>query len=251
MVLLSNFLRESPTIDLPDVHGTIICGPPRSGKTSIAFQYAITEALQGRDILFCCNQELLQAKMPKPQTLLQDLTGDVLKRINFVYTDNPSSLCEIAGSIGTLSSPVPHIPSVIVVDDDGIIDKETPGEMRSISAILASLASLSVSSGTLSIVKRVSFVYVSNTLLSNIWISASYPVAAAMIAHNPLLICRIETRMCEEQGEISEAIFSVVQHGKPLNICSFGNDNFSGSCKFLFKWEPDAMTPISSFIRVL
>ncbi|XP_055807847.1 uncharacterized protein LOC129876427 isoform X1 [Solanum dulcamara] len=70
----------------------LLSGPPSSGKTSLAFQFAINSAIAGdRNVVFICNRRKLESK---PPYLAQgiDPCSDVINRIQMKYIDDEEGI---------------------------------------------------------------------------------------------------------------------------------------------------------------
>jgi hypothetical protein len=109
----------------PDA-GMVISGAPQSGKSSLAFQAAVTAACAGHAVAFLCAEDVLQSKMPRPQVALEDLPGDVLSRIEFQYAASLRDVRQFAAvglhEAGLGGDEGPSQPAVIVVDDDSLAE---------------------------------------------------------------------------------------------------------------------------------
>lgn len=159
-------LQRATSDDVAEQPGIVVTGPPRSGKSSLAFQCAVSAAEAGRVAAYVCNPSLLPAKMPKPPTPLDALQADddadcdVLQRIEFRYMESlrdargycaagiantraagaGSREASASGSVaGSGEGPVDAaaLPSVIVLDDDSVPDA---GDRLSSVKTLATLA---------------------------------------------------------------------------------------------------------------
>lgn len=113
-------------------HRLLICGPRKTGKTSISFRLAYEVASKGSTVLFVCLQNTISGNFPAHVTLVRNPVDDedsrngviqesicstwspiILSRIKFKYVTNSSEMKKLFASIHTMI-PVPHC---IVVDD--------------------------------------------------------------------------------------------------------------------------------------
>ena len=90
-------------------------GPPRSGRTTLLFQYALNIAELGHRVVFFCEQGKLLRQPPTPEQDIQGTSERVLHRIELKYTDTVDS---IVASLARLQElPEASRPTVILVDD--------------------------------------------------------------------------------------------------------------------------------------
>lgn len=112
-------------------HRLLICGPRKTGKTSISFRMAYEVASEGSTVLFVCLQNTVSANFPAHVSLVKNPADDedhhsgtqesifsswspiILSRIKFKYVTNSAEMKRLFASIHT----VHPIPQCIVVDD--------------------------------------------------------------------------------------------------------------------------------------
>lgn len=137
MVVLSHFVSGSATtISIPEALGLVITGPPGSGKTSFAFQYALSVAAAGGAVIMFVASGQDQGRVPKPQQSMESLGEGVLGRIEIIYVDTFQEICAALATIGTPLSCAQSPPSCIVVEDARLHPSNDP---RAAAALLASL----------------------------------------------------------------------------------------------------------------
>lgn len=122
------------SLDAPRI--AVLHGPQMSGKTSLAFQYAVTAAQHGESVLFCINQKTLQARVPKPQIPLCDLGDEILALIEFVYVETLDGVCQALSTLGTDNACCDLVPRHIIVEES---DLGSAPDTRAASATLACL----------------------------------------------------------------------------------------------------------------
>jgi len=90
----------------------LICGPSRSGKTSMLFQYAYSYAQEGRNVVFICSKKKIQNALPLP-TPASTFSQTVLDKIHMKYIEDDKTLRNYMASIHLF----PETPELIVIDD--------------------------------------------------------------------------------------------------------------------------------------
>ena len=94
------------------VHGT----HTSCGKSSFAFQAAMTATAAGETALVVCSESVLYRKLPHPKSPMEAAPAEQLARIHFSYATSLSQARR------TLASLVAERPAVIIVEDDGLDD---------------------------------------------------------------------------------------------------------------------------------
>lgn len=99
---------------LPQQEHSLLVGPPRSGKTSILFQYAhsVVEATLEAEVLFICNKEKMESACPL-MSLGLDTSSEALERIHMSYVSNGGELRMFCSSLQILNLA----PRLLIVDD--------------------------------------------------------------------------------------------------------------------------------------
>ncbi|XP_014662745.1 PREDICTED: uncharacterized protein LOC106805598 [Priapulus caudatus] len=118
------------------VDGTgMIYGEEKSGKTSLLFQYAVTCASHGQNILFICKEKL--ATMPFPVHGMPAPQHELLKLVKIMYMSSAVDLIQHLASIH--KSPVS--PAVLVIDDLDFFARQfkTDTDSQSFSRLCAAL----------------------------------------------------------------------------------------------------------------
>lgn len=113
--------------------GVLITGPPRSGRSSLALQCAVSAATAGSHVVYLCAEDNMLQRLPKSQVPLEELPPDALARIEFHYVH---SLADVRGFVATVLAECPT-PAVIVVDDDQFTDAGDRGDAAKTLAALA------------------------------------------------------------------------------------------------------------------
>lgn len=109
-------------------HGFIVHGARASGKTSLAFQAAISTAQRGCDdqyVMVLCNESAFYAKVPAPFTPLSSLTDSALSRIVFVYVESWKAVLRELMELRSTQD----VPSLLMIDDDGL-EVEAPSRQN-------------------------------------------------------------------------------------------------------------------------
>ncbi|RNF11041.1 hypothetical protein TraAM80_01168 [Trypanosoma rangeli] len=99
-------------------HGCLIRGARHSGKTSFAFQAAVSTVRDGSRVMVLCQEHVLYSKMPRPFTPLGDLDEAALLRMEFLYVD---SLADTLREVAAWSTP-DEAPALVLIDDDSFTD---------------------------------------------------------------------------------------------------------------------------------
>eukprot|EP00002_Diphylleia_rotans_P012389 TRINITY_DN2423_c0_g2_i1.p2 TRINITY_DN2423_c0_g2~~TRINITY_DN2423_c0_g2_i1.p2 ORF type:complete len:180 (-),score=37.29 TRINITY_DN2423_c0_g2_i1:2798-3337(-) len=106
----------------------VLTGPPRSGKTTLAFHYACRRAFAvHQPILYIATRTKLYQSSPQiPPDYYHD--DEFLDMIHIKYVDNEKELLEYVSSLQSFQPP----PSMIVVDDFGsyFSSSNTPSPQR-------------------------------------------------------------------------------------------------------------------------
>lgn len=129
----THFAHGSDATPVPGIVGAVLTGPTRSGKSSLALQYCISEALRGNRTKLLCHANSLRARMPRPQCSLGDLEEEVLLRIEFIYVSSFAELCQALGAIMCEGGSA----GVVVVEDS---EFESVTDSRPVAAALGLLA---------------------------------------------------------------------------------------------------------------
>ena len=90
------------------------------GKSSFAFQAAMTATAAGLSALVLCSESVLYRKLPHPKTALDSAPPEQLARIHFSYVTSLSNVRRVVSSLGSERS------AVIIVEDDGLDDAADP-----------------------------------------------------------------------------------------------------------------------------
>eukprot|EP00026_Physarum_polycephalum_P010027 Phypoly_transcript_10171.p1 GENE.Phypoly_transcript_10171~~Phypoly_transcript_10171.p1 ORF type:complete len:222 (+),score=25.68 Phypoly_transcript_10171:121-786(+) len=95
-----------------DVDMAIICGPARSGKTSMLFAYAYSYAQENRSVTFICSKKKIQNTLPIFPTGVVP-SPEILEKIHMKYIEDDKSLRNYFANIHMF----PQVPELIVIDD--------------------------------------------------------------------------------------------------------------------------------------
>lgn len=116
MIRVADFLDRPHAATVPGCTGVIVTGThPGCGKSSVAFQAAMTATAAGGVALVLCSEAALLRKLPRPRSALEAAGPAQLQRIHFAYA---SSLAQVR----RLVAAVDCSPSVVLVEDDGLDD---------------------------------------------------------------------------------------------------------------------------------
>ncbi len=116
MVRVDHFLDRPHAATVPNCTGVIVTGShPGCGKSSVAFQAAMTATARGGVALVLCSEAALLRKLPRPRSSLEAAAADQLQRIHFAYA---TSLSQVRRLLATVDCR----PSVVLVEDDGLDD---------------------------------------------------------------------------------------------------------------------------------
>ena len=106
-----------------DVTGCALLGPVQSGKTNLAFTYAVNVALAGGKALFICHRPKMEAcPFLLPAGLSQSAAAPALQAIGMKYLETDAQICQYLLALHLLAPE--EAPELIVVDDWGTFFQE-------------------------------------------------------------------------------------------------------------------------------